>query len=127
MRGCYEQHKQLLQYAVPRPQEAKRHHACNAEVLTTHFASLNALVQEYGLDDEHVWNLDETGCTPGKDTTGVPRTCRFMRQDMKKDAKMEEFRRTGRITLMPVISAAGDVGLILFVFKGTRMPYGTVL
>ncbi len=71
---------------MPRLQEAKRHQAYNAQVYGSRFATLNALVQEYGLDDESVWNLDETGCTPGRGTNVAQRKRRFMRRAADKDA-----------------------------------------
>lgn len=75
----YKRNRNEQQFAVPRPQEAKRHQAWNAEVYMSHFAALEALVAEYNLDDERIWNLDETGCTPGRDVTGKRRERRFLR------------------------------------------------
>jgi len=40
---------------------------------------------------------------------------------------MAEFSARDRITMMAIISAAGESGPPLFVFKGSRMPYRTVL
>ena len=40
---------------------------------------------------------------------------------------MPEFVRASRITVVPVISAAGETGTPLFVFKGKRMPYRHVV
>lgn len=68
VRKMYVRNIAQLQNVVPNPQEMKRHQNCNAEVYAKHFSALSARVLEYGLDDERVWNLDESGCTPGKDT-----------------------------------------------------------
>lgn len=58
----------------------KRHQACSAEVYAKDFAALEALLLEYGLDDERVSNLNERGCKTGKDTKGHSRERRLMRR-----------------------------------------------
>lgn len=63
-----------LEYAVQSVQEAKRFAAVNAETLVTHFAALEALVAEYRLDANHVWNLDETDVSMGRE-----RLCALLR------------------------------------------------
>lgn len=87
-----------------------------------HFAALSALVVEYGLDDEQVWNLDESGCTKG-----AKHEKRFMRRGSPKDARIAEFVNAHRMTMMLSISAAGDIGPVLYVFDGARMPYRNVV
>ena len=61
----YTRHKQELRYAVPDPQEARRFAATNGKTLAMHFSAMEALVAEFALDDERIWNLDETGCSRG--------------------------------------------------------------
>lgn len=87
------------------------HQACNVEVYTSHFAAFEALVAEYNLDDDRIWNLDEKGCTPGRDITGMRRQRRFHRRGSGTDAKVVEFINTHHMTMMPVISASGEVRL----------------
>lgn len=55
---------------------------------SSHFSALEALVAEYTLDDERVWNLDETGCSPGKTASNAHHSKRFMRRYATKDAKI---------------------------------------
>lgn len=112
---------------MPSSQDAKRHRACNAQVYAKHFAALSALVLEYGLDDERIWNLDESECTPRKDTKGAKREKRLTRRGSLKDRRVAEFVNCHRMTMMPSISAAGDVGPVLYVFQGVQMPYRTVV
>ena len=112
---------------MPRSQEAKRHKTCSAELYVSHFSVLDTLEQEYSLDDERIWNLDETGRNPGKYTTGVSYHRSFLRSSRFKDAKVADFVNTHRVTMMKCISTACDTGPTLFVFKGAKFPYRTVL
>lgn len=48
------------------------------------------------------------------------------RRGSGRDAKTVKFVRTSRMTMMPIVSAAGSAGPVLYVFKGTQMPYRTV-
>lgn len=103
-------------------QEEKLFAAVNAETLTTHFATLRALCEEYKLDAERVWNLDETGVTPGRDAKGKIRTFRVVRQGTASNVRVPVFFYTHRVTIMPCVSAGGPQGPSLRVFKGTRLP-----
>ena len=108
-------------------QEGKRFAASNAENLTTHISTLESLIIEYGLDADRIWNLDETGATPGRDASGRTQAKRFTRQNASTDVKLEEFIRTSRMTMMPCVSASGECAPPLFVFKGRRVPYHQIL
>eukprot|EP00171_Calliarthron_tuberculosum_P002273 IDg2273t1 len=126
-RGFKKRHATKLRFARPLRQESKRFAACNAEILTTHFATLSVVMERYAFDAQRIWNLDETGATPDKDINGRSRCRRFLDRRGAQDLKIAEFRRTHRVTMMPVISAAGQCGPTLFIFKGQRMPYREVL
>lgn len=127
VRAFYKRHQKELKYAVPDPQEAKRFAAVNAETLATHFSVLERLVEEYALDDEHIWNLDETGVSAGRYTAGKVRQPRFMpRDEPATDIKKVGVSKTDRDTVMPCVSAAGDVAPVLFVFKGAQLPFREV-
>lgn len=91
----YRSHIDKLQNAVSSPQEDKPHQACYTEVYAKDFAALFALVVEYGLDDERIWNLDESGCTPGKDTKGAKREKRLMRRVRQR---IDELRSSSKLT-----------------------------
>lgn len=73
VRDLYYRHIDRLKDAVPFWKEHKRYAAANAETLTTHFASRTALYEKYGFGAGCVWNLDETGVSPGKDKMGSAR------------------------------------------------------
>ncbi len=126
MQGFARRHEDRLRFAKPDRQEGKRFAAANAEALTTHFATLEKLIKEHGLDAARIWNLDETGGTPGKDVSGVCTSRRFLRRGGIGDAKVAHFANVKRSTMMPVVSAAGDAGPVLFVFKGKSLPYRRV-
>lgn len=126
-RGFRKRHASRLRFGRPLRQESKRFAACSAENLTSHFATLSVLIERYKFDAERIWNLDETGATPDKDVNGRSSSRRFLDRRGSQDLKIAEFRRTHRVTMLPVISAAGQLGPTLFIFKGQNMPYRKVL
>lgn len=77
----------------PSHQTGKRLAAVNGGTLTSHFAKLQALVDEFGFDERRDWNLDETDCNPGRDTTGVRRAKIFTRRNDCMSLKLSEFVR----------------------------------
>lgn len=126
IRSFYSRHKEQLKYAMPRQQEGKRFRAMNADALTSHFAQLVELRKTYCLSDSHVWNLDETGISPGRDVRGKVRQRCFFRRDGATDVQLATFSYSDRITVLPSINAAGDLGPCLFIFKGAHLPYREV-
>lgn len=126
LRNFTLRHKASLRFAKPLRQEGKRFAATSADALTTHCAALEKLIKELGVDPRRIWNLDETGATPGKDVNGASSSRRYLTRGGGGDMRTAEFAAISRITMMPVISAAGDSGPTLFVFKGTRLPYRNV-
>ena len=127
-RSFYKRHNKQLKFVMPNKQESRRHRAINADYLTSHFATIQALVDEYGITDEYIWNLDETGFSPGKDLRGITQKRRFSRRDnnVQSNVVVAEFKNCHRFTMMPCISASGDIGPTLFLFKGIRLPYREV-
>ena len=87
----HSKHRETLKHAVPFVQDAKRFAAVNAETLKTHFSTLRALFDEYSFDDRRVWNLDEAGVTPGKDTRGNTPKKRFLRRNAAYDSQARDF------------------------------------
>eukprot|EP00171_Calliarthron_tuberculosum_P004807 IDg4807t1 len=127
LRGFTRRNKERLRFVRPLLQEGKRFAAVNAESITTHYATLEKLVADTGVDAARVWNLDEAGTRPGKDKDGGSRARRYLtRQSGGRDMRVGEFVRQQRTTVMPVVSAEGDIGPTLFVFKGTTLPYRQV-
>ena len=127
MRSFEKRYRNELKVSTPVCHEAKRHAAVNAETLCIHFAKIERLVDKYKIDKQRMWNLDETGTTPGKDSKGATRQRRYMRRTGAGEMRVPEFVRTSRATVMPVVSADGEQGPPLFVFKGKRLPYREVL
>lgn len=123
----YKRHKDQLKFTVPCPQEAERFAAVNANTLTSHFAQLRELVAQNCLDSYRDWNLDETGTTPGRDSTGATKERKFVRRKEGSDFKTASFKNTHRVTVMPCVSAGGEIGPTLYVFKGQKMPYREVV
>jgi len=123
----YKRHKDKLKYTVPCPQEADRYAAVNANTLTSHFAQLEELISQYELDRYRVWNLDETGTTPGRDSNGATKERKFVRRQKGSDFKTASFKNTHRVTVMPCVNAGGEIGPTLYVFKGQKMPYREVV
>lgn len=121
-----KRHIGQLQQAVPRPQEIRRHRACNAVIYAKHFSAWLAVVLEYVFTAEWVCDLDESSCTRGKDLKAVKCQKRFMRPCATKDAQDAEFINTHRMKMMHATSASGEVGYVLYVFKGAVMPYRTM-
>eukprot|EP00171_Calliarthron_tuberculosum_P002526 IDg2526t1 len=126
-RNFIRRNRDRLRFARPLRQEGKRFAAANAEVLTMHFAVLGKVYDDLGVDASRVWNLDETGATPGKDVDGAPTTRHYLTRQGGSDMRVADFKQLHRITMMPVVSAAGDYGPTLFVFKGRALPYRSVV
>ena len=112
---------------MPEYPESERHSACNAETLTTHLAKIKQLIADYSIDELRFWSLGETGSTPGRDTKGNCRKQRFMRRNGSREARVPDLTRSGRVTIMPFISAIGERGPPLFVFKGRRISFRQVI
>lgn len=77
-RAFRRRHVDKLRLARPLRQKSKRSAACNAKTLTSHFATLPALMEKYEFDARRVWNRDETGATPDKYVNGRSRLRRLL-------------------------------------------------
>lgn len=104
-RNFYDRHKNDLKHNYPSLHEGERYAAVNAEVLKSHFSDLEALMIKYNFDASRVWNLDETGCTQGKDTTSARRRKYFFRRNAHTDLKLADRVRSNRVTILPCVSA----------------------
>lgn len=121
-------HRQVLRYAIPDMQEDKRHRAVNATTLAAHFEQLHELQRKYQFTPERVWNLDETGIGPGRDAKGKIRKPVVLQRDGgKRDAIVPAFSYNDCITFSPCISASGDIGPCMYIFKGSQLPYRQIL
>ena len=127
LRGFRERHKDKFSFAKPVRQGAIRFSQVHADVLTTHFASLEKLIREDDLDSNRIFNLDESGITPDFHMYGITSAKRFMPRSGCRDLCTPEFRNLNRVTLVLIISSSGACALTLFVFKGLRLPHRTIV
>lgn len=75
--------------------------------MAQHFAGLGKVFEDLGVDLSRVWNLDETGATPGKDVDVVLTTRCYLTRQGGGYISFADFKRRHRINMMPVVSAAG--------------------
>ena len=127
MRSFERQHRSILKVCVSAYNEAKLYAAVSAETLTAHIAKIEVLVQHFQIDAKRFWNLDETGTTPVKDTRGNFRQKHYIRRGGACEHRVPDFDHASRVTVLPVVSASGETGPPLFVFKGKCIPYRQVL
>eukprot|EP00171_Calliarthron_tuberculosum_P002497 IDg2497t1 len=97
-----KRHAGRLRLARGAQQDSKRFAACSAENLTSRFAVLERLISEHSLDAARIWNIDETKASPDKDVSGRSALRRFHRRVSSQDMKIEEFRTTYRVSMMPL-------------------------
>lgn len=117
----------MLKKAIPDAQEQKRFRSINAETSALHFSQLETLIEIYKLDECRIWNCDETGKSPERDSRGKLRQPRFLRRHSNKDAKPQLFLYGERVTVLPAVSASWEVAPLLFIFHGKQVPYQDVL
>lgn len=68
-----------------------------------------------------VLNLGETWCSLGRDARGKTHQTRFCRRTGYTDLKILKYVNKNRIARLPSVGAAGDIGLVMFVFKRAQM------
>ena len=107
----------------PLRQSFGRFKAVNTDVLSQHYSTLEQLVEKYQLDPFRIWNLDECGVTPGRDRDGASARKHIVTGHSSKDFRSIIIGYDKRVTIMPVISVAGETGPCLFVYKGKSFPY----
>lgn len=85
LRAFRRQHAIFRRIVKPLRLEANRLRAVNAQALTTHFATMEKLVNEYGIDSYRLFNLNEFGVSPVKDTDGSLACKRLMHKNGVQD------------------------------------------
>ena len=123
VRSFLRRHKDDLEFVKPLRQEFARFKAVNADVLSQHYSTLEHLVEKYQLDPSRIWNLDECGVTPGRDGEGDSARKHIVTRHGSRDFRSINIGYDKRVTIMPVISAAGETGPCLLVYKGNSFPY----
>jgi len=127
IRNFEKRHKDRVRFGFPTKQEAKRYAAANADYLTSHFATLKRLIEVHNFDEQRIWNLDETGSSPEKEQFGRGRRRRYVGRGTSADMRVAEFLNANRVTILPCISASGDMAPPMFVFKGKQLPFRNVV
>jgi len=122
-RNFTNRHHGKLRFVRPLAQEAVRFKAVNSDVLTSHFATLEKVVEQYDIDATRIWNCDETATTPGRDADGKQYSPAYVTRSGSTDVKLGQFVNNNRVTILPAVSASGEQSPALFVFKGVRVPY----
>ena len=125
MEGFSRRQESDIKLGRPSPQEEQRWRATNGDVLTTHLATLEALIQEHSIAASHIANLDKIGVSPNRDAKWKMRTKLVLRAGTRshKQSRMPQFKNVNRVTLMPVIFANGDCGRPMVITQGTTEPW----
>lgn len=120
--------RNVLRFATHLRQEEARFHSLNSASLTNHFATLEVLMEQYNLDAERIFNLDEVGVSPDQDFVNVSRMRLLLpctTRSISIYRRLAAWKYHNCFTMMPVVSAAGCMGPMLFVKNAERVPYGT--
>ena len=128
LRAFEKRHRKELRFNRPTKQESRRWAAVNAESIATHFVTLRNIVDKFNLDPARIWNLDETGSSPGRVDVGVNAAVRrYTRRNGTTDLRFPDFVSESRITMLAAVSADGDAAAPMFVFHGSTIPYQKIL
>ena len=123
IRSFLRRHNDELLFVKPLRQQHERFRAVNADVLCQHVSTLERIVVDLGLDPERIWNLDECGVTPGRDDKGASARKRIVTQQGSRDFRSVNVGYNKKVTFMPAISASGETGPCLFLYKSKSFPY----
>jgi hypothetical protein len=123
LRGFERRHADRIRFGRASRQEAIRFLAINGDVLTTHLAAIENLIRLHDIDSSRLFNLDECGCTPGKDVSGVSYKKCFMRAKTRSEVREPNFQNIDRFTIVPTICADGTACNLMCIFKGSAVRY----
>ena len=87
LRAFMKRHKDSLRLGRPLRQEFDPFKAVNADTICQNFCQIEELIAKHNLDETRIWNLDECGVTPGKDTSGRGQQKRIMTRSCGRDMK----------------------------------------
>lgn len=118
-----KRHSDCLSFRKPSKQEAKRFLATNADVLTTHLASIERLINEHHIDPKRILNLDESGISAAKDDVKISRSKVYCTRGTRPEPPQAQFSNVNRITILACVHASGETSRPMFVLQGTRMRY----
>jgi hypothetical protein len=87
LRSFEGRHANNIRFGRASKQEAVRYLAGNWDVLTTHLAAIENIIISNDIDACRIFNLEECGCTPGKDVSGVTHKKAYMRAKTRSDVR----------------------------------------
>jgi hypothetical protein len=93
LRGFEGRHANNIRFGRASKQEAVRYLAGNGDVLTTHLAAIENIIRINDIDACRIFNLDECGCKPGKDVSGVTHKKVCMRAKTRSDVREPVFKK----------------------------------
>eukprot|EP00171_Calliarthron_tuberculosum_P001809 IDg1809t1 len=110
-----------LSFTKPNRQAFDRFASSSAEVLTTHIVSLGQVLEDFNIDAERLFNLDETGMTATRDCHGASTNKAFTSSGTRCERRAVSFRNEiARVTLMACVSASGCSDLPLWILRDVR-------
>ena len=113
-----------LKGAKPNRQEAERSGCTHDDVLTTHIYNISELYRRFDIDATRLFNLDETGMSPGIDCHGVTRKKGLVPRAYRCHTTSADFSTNlSRLSLLECVNAPGESILPLRIFKENRLPY----
>eukprot|EP00171_Calliarthron_tuberculosum_P004572 IDg4572t1 len=114
VRNFERRHRAIFAIGRPLMQESKLFKECSGEDLAIHSANFTCLFEVYKFDVWRVRNCDETGANLERKVTGSSTRRRYFERHSTRDRKIAEFKNAHRVTMLPVMSTAGDIGPSMF-------------
>ena len=103
VRFVLRRHKDDLKFVKPLRQEFARFKVVNADVLSKHYSTLEHLFEKYQLDLSRIWNLDESGVTPGRNGEEASAKMHIVTRHDSRDFRSINIGYDKRVKIMPVI------------------------
>ena len=124
-RGFERRHSDAISFKRPSKGDAVRYAAMNAENLTNHIAIFEKIVRENNIDAQRMFNLDESGITPNRNT-GRAKQKVYCTRSSRSVHLEPTFSNVDRVTLVAVVSASGQPASPFIIFQGTKLKYRRV-
>lgn len=117
-------HHKLLRFALSLRHQAVRFQYICLVSLTSHFSTLQVLMDIHYLAADRIFSLDEVWVCFGFEVDfGDGRRCLLPRNVHSMESDMRHYSKTyhNRVTMIHVVFVAGDMGPTLFVFQGYKL------
>lgn len=118
-----------MRFANPFRQQTRRFRSINAKSFWNQFSTLERLFEDRSIDKKRVYNLCDVGIFPACDFLEIScprRLLQYLRLSTNSRWNFLQFAYYNRETDKPVVSAYREVGAILVVLKGIKLPYRAV-